>query len=336
MKTGLRLGLYAAGLAAAFAGAYGIAGAVVPESAVAAWAQQNAAQESTMNDHAAHGDASAPGDAGGHGGHDLQGVSLSAGGYALSPVHAPGVAGEQGTLSFRILDAAGEPLTEYAPQHEKELHLVVVRADGMLFAHVHPRLDPGTGTWSIPWIWSAGGTYRVYADFAAAAEGASPVTLSTTVQVAGDYDPVASTPSRVAQVDGYTVELGGDLVAGASSELGVSVTRDGVPVTTLEPYLGAFGHLVALREGDLAYLHVHAEGAAPTPGSTAGPDIAFAAQAPTAGRYLLYLDFQVEGRVHTAAFVVDAVSNGTLGTGATGGQGDQHGSGDSGSGHSHG
>ena len=28
-------------------------------------------------------------------------------------------------------------------------------------------------------------------------------------------------------------------------------------MTDLQPYLGAYGHLVALRDGDLAYLHVH-------------------------------------------------------------------------------
>ena len=56
----------------------------------------------------------------------------------------------------------------------------------------------------------------------------------------------------------------------------------------------------------LAYLHVHAEGDEPRDGDTAGPDVRFAAQAPTAGRYLLYLDFQVDGVVHTAEFVLDA------------------------------
>ncbi|RDH09970.1 heavy-metal-associated domain-containing protein, partial [Tsukamurella pulmonis] len=48
------------------------------------------------------------------------------------------------------------------------------------------------------------------------------------------------------------------------------------------------------------------EGAEPKPGDTGGPAIAFQAQAPTAGRYLLYLDFQVDGVVRTASFVVDA------------------------------
>ncbi len=37
------------------------------------------------------------------------------------------------------------------------------------------------------------------------------------------------------------------------------VSRDGEPVNDLQPYLGAYGHLVALRSGDLAYLHVHPE-----------------------------------------------------------------------------
>ncbi len=77
-------------------------------------------------------------------------------------------------------------------------------------------------------------------------------------------------------------------------------------MTTLEPYLGAFGHLVALRDGDLAYLHAHPEGAEAAPGEVSGPTVAFAVEAPTAGRYLLYLDFQVDGQVRTAAFTVEA------------------------------
>jgi Cu+-exporting ATPase len=46
---------------------------------------------------------------------------------------------------------------------------------------------------------------------------------------------------------------------GQEAELGFIVSKDGRPVHT-EPYLGAGGHLVALREGDLAFLHVHPTG----------------------------------------------------------------------------
>ena len=90
--------------------------------------------------------------------------------------------------------------------------------------------------------------------------------------------------TRTATVDGYTVTLAGDLVAGEHSMLTLSVSKDGRPVTDLQPYLGAYGHLVALREGDLAYLHVH-PGGEPGDGRTKpGPDIEFGAEVPSAGR----------------------------------------------------
>ena len=58
--------------------------------------------------------------------------------------------------------------------------------------------------------------------------------------------------------DGFTLALGrrGTARAGEESELGFAVTRNRRPVE-LQDYLGAKGHLVALRQGDLAYLHVH-------------------------------------------------------------------------------
>ncbi|MFB7843970.1 heavy-metal-associated domain-containing protein [Microbacterium sp. NPDC056052] len=312
MNTTGRLGLYGAGLAAAFAVAFGAAGLVAPREAAAQGAQHEHStqqEEKSMNGHDAHG-AAVQEDAD-HGAHataeTTAGVSLAAGGYTLAPVSAPVAVGEQGQLSFRILDGSGAPVTAYRPQHEKDLHLIVVRSDGAQFRHVHPTLDAGTGTgtWSIPWTWSAAGSYRVFADFAA--DGADPVTLTRTVDVAGSFAPVVPASSTRTSVDGLDVGIAGDLVAGSSSELTVTVRRDGVPVTTLQPYLGAFGHLVALREGDLAYLHVHPEGAAPAgPDAASGPDVRFGAHVPTAGRYLLYFDFQTDGTVHTASFVLDA------------------------------
>ena len=41
------------------------------------------------------------------------------------------------------------------------------------------------------------------------------------------------------------------------ADLRFTITRDGQSPSRTEPYLGAGGHLVALRDGDLAFLHVH-------------------------------------------------------------------------------
>ena len=46
-------------------------------------------------------------------------------------------------------------------------------------------------------------------------------------------------------------------------------------MTDLQPYLAAYGHLVALRQGDLAYLHVHPDGEPGDGRTKAGPDIVF-------------------------------------------------------------
>jgi hypothetical protein len=84
------------------------------------------------------------------------------------------------------------------------------------------------------------------------------------------------------------------------------VSREGRPVTDLEPYLGAYGHLVALRAGDLAYLHVHPLGE-PRDGETRpGPDVPFLASVPSDGQYWLYLDFKHAGVVRTAEFAAHA------------------------------
>ncbi|GAA5155365.1 hypothetical protein GCM10025768_27980 [Microbacterium pseudoresistens] len=311
MRAGARLALYGGGLAVAFAAAFAASAAIIPSDAVAAWGGQ-----AEMGAHDGHGEESEAVSAG----QALKGLSLEAQGYALSPIDGPPAVGVEGVLSFQIQTVSGEPVMEYAVAHEKELHLIVVRSDGAEFRHVHPVRDEVTGTWSVPWTWNAAGTYRVYADFTPATDGAEGITLTRAIDIGGSFAPVSTEARRVAEVDGFTVTLDGDLVAGGSGELTVSVERAGEPVTSLEPYLGAFGHLVALREGDLAYLHVHAMGDDPTPGDTAGPEVAFMAEAPTAGRYLLYFDFQVDGQVHTAEFVIDAGH----GDGAPSDHGDGH------------
>lgn len=319
MNTATRLGAYGVGLALVFGGAFVAADAVVPESTVSSWTDE--AKGHDMNS-----------TAGGHGGHEssgstqasaaVRGVTSAQGGYLLTPVAAPGAVEQTGDLSFRVLDADGHAVTGFATSHEKRLHLIVVRTDGTQFRHVHPTMDTD-GTWSLPWEWSEAGTYRIYTDFVPATdETAEPITLTRTVEVAGQFTPASPQPINTATVAGYTVDLAGEVAAGSSSELTFAVSRDGKPVTTLQPYLGAFGHLVALRDGDLAFLHIHPVGDEPTTGDTAGPEIGFVAELPTAGRYLLYLDFQIDGKVHSAPFVVDTTGTDTdSGTDADSGTG---------------
>ncbi len=228
------------------------------------------------------------------------GLQIAQEGYRLDVLTTTFTAGQTAALRFRVIGPDSLPVTAYTTAHDKDLHMVLVRRDLTGFQHLHPTLEDG-GVWSVPVKLATPGAYRMFADFTPAAIGAGLI-LGADLTVPGDLRPQpAAGPSRTATVDGYTVTLEGDLLAGADSKLTLTVSKDGVPVTDLEPYLGAFGHLVALRAGDLAYLHVHPEGS-----SAAGPQIVFYAQVPSAGSYGLFLDFKHHGTVRTAAFTASS------------------------------
>lgn len=159
--------------------------------------------------------------------------------------------------------------------------------------------------WSVKLTLPEAGAYRAFADFAP--EGGPDLTLGADLRAGGAYEPgQPPAPSRTSTVDGYTVTLDGDLIPGKSSRITLRVGRDGRPVTDLQPYLGAYGHLVALRAGDLAYLHVHPDGEPGDGRTQPGPEITFYAEVPSRGDYRLFLDFQHGGVVRTADFTLHA------------------------------
>lgn len=280
-----RLGAYGAVLALALGGGAVVGATVGPTSA-------------DGDDHAAMDGSEAAGRTA-----DLpDGLAVSRDGYTLD-LRTPTVAAEDPAPLVLVIEAPdGEPLTDFDVEHDRELHLVVVSRDLAHYSHVHPTRD-AEGVWSVEVPAMPPGSYRVFADFVPA--GGNGLTLGADLTVPGETDPVSlPAPTTEAAVDGYDVAFAGDLVAGAEAEVTVTITRDGVPVTDLDPYLGALGHLVAIRDGDLAYLHVHPLDATDGAG---GPSVRFAVHVPTAGTYGLFFDFSHQGAVRTAAVIAEAV-----------------------------
>ncbi|GAB3736284.1 hypothetical protein GCM10027598_63170 [Amycolatopsis oliviviridis] len=233
--------------------------------------------------------------------HEPAGLASTRGGYTLTPTSTMLTPGTTAPFTFRILGADGAPVTAYDVEHEKRMHLIVVRRDTAGFQHVHPELG-ADGTWTVPLTVGDAGVYRVFADFKPS--GGEATTLGADLFAGGDFRPAGYRPSHVAEVDGYQVHLDGELAPGTSSKVTLTVTKNGREVTDLQPYLGAYGHLVALRGGDLAYLHVHPDGEPGDGRTAAGPTVTFFAEVPTASTYRLFLDFQHEGKVRTAEFTV--------------------------------
>ena len=236
------------------------------------------------------------------------GMMISQDGYTVALAETAVAAGDDIPVTFTITGLDGEAVTAYDVEHEKRLHLIAVRRDFTGVQHVHPELS-SDGTWATE-LDLTPGQWRLLADFKPS--GADALTLGADLAVAGDYRPAEPAgESRTAKVDEYTVTLEGNLSAGADSKLTLSVAQKGRPVTDLEPYLGAYGHLVALRAGDLAYLHVHPDGAPEDGATKPGPDVVFYAAVPSTGTYRLYLDFKHQGVVRTAAFTVGSTDAAT-------------------------
>ncbi len=224
------------------------------------------------------------------------GLAVSAAGYTLEVGTKTFEAGREEQFGFRILDRDGRTVQDFDEQHGERMHLIVVRRDLTLYQHLHPSLG-ADGTWSVPLALPEPGVYRAFADFSV---GGEPLTLGVDLNAPGYYEPrMIPAPDAVARVGDYEVALdAGTPNAAAESLLTFRITQGGEGVEELEPYLGALGHLVALREGDLAFLHVH-----PTGGT--GPWVAFRAVFPSMGRYRLFLQFAHAGQVRTAAFTME-------------------------------
>src|SRR3954447_17297106 len=223
--------------------------------------------------------------------HPVRGLAVADHGLRLVALSPELPRNRAATLRFKIVDDRDRTVRDFDVEHTKRMHLIVARRDLTGFQHLHPR-QAADGTWSTPVRVTDAGSYRMFADFSRDDE---PVTLAPDLRVAGAADLVQlPAPAPTATSDGgYEVRLdAGRVSAGREADLRFAITKDGRTIEP-EPYLGAQGHLVALREGDMAFLHVH-------PGEKG-----YMATFPTAGRYRLFLQFKDAGRVQTAAFTLE-------------------------------
>jgi hypothetical protein len=289
MSTARNIALFAAGLLVVFGAAAALGSTFEPADTEsdAGHMEMREGGEEKMESHSAHQTEA---------GHAPAGLAISEGGYTLRLTPTQWGRGEARELRFSI-DGADGPVTNFDELHERRMHLIVVRRDGTGFRHLHPEMDEA-GTWSIPIRFEAPGVYRAFADFSV--EGEQHTLAGDLFVSGGEFEARPFPPERPVDSTGdYEVRLrAGEPVAGEPTSLSFSVAEGGQAVADLSPYLGAKGHLVALREGDLAFLHVHPEEDAEA------DEIPFAATFPTAGRYRLYLQFKHDGAVQTVEYTV--------------------------------
>ena len=213
-------------------------------------------------------------------------------------------------LSFQLYGEDGHAFgpDDLKTTHEKKLHFLIVRDDMTQFQHVHPEFK--NNLWTVATTIPKQGNYQFYVDIAPVEEQISvlriPVVIGGSTQDAtapvpnsdlsaqdGDYKAVVSieSPVRTKETKSWTFAL----------------TKNGQPVANVNPYLGAYGHVVELRHGDQDdFFHVHPV----TKDQPKDGKVVFEGTFPSKGRYTLYAQFDIDGSIKTFPITLDVNEEG--------------------------
>ncbi|HSU59807.1 MAG TPA: heavy metal-binding domain-containing protein [Bryobacteraceae bacterium] len=207
--------------------------------------------------------------------------------------------GDTVTLTFRVLNPwTGQTVTYFELVHEKLMHLFLVSENLEFFAHLHPVLQEN-GTFILNVRLPYGGMYRMLADYYPA--GSVPQLAVNTLFVSGDCDHPKIAPSLApCPAENLTASLRLDPaepLAGLETKLFYTLN----PASGLQPYLGAWGHMLVVSSDLIDLLHLH-------PFLVNGGVIQFNIIFPRSGIYRIWTQFQREGVVDTVVFTVPVKS----------------------------
>ncbi|GFN29779.1 hypothetical protein [Paenibacillus xylaniclasticus] len=208
------------------------------------------------------------------------------------------------TIQLTLKKQDGTPIESFDLNHEKLVHLIVISRDLSYFNHIHPEYA-GEGRFEIQNTFPAGGEYKLIADFKPS-DGDSMTTMEwVTLQgLSAPSKPVVPDRSLMKTEEGVNVQLDIDNPGvNENTVLTFTLTESsgGEPITDLQPYLGAIGHVVIVSEDGERYIHVHAE-----EGQESGPKAVFETSFPSSGVYKIWAQFQRSDRVFTVPFVIEA------------------------------
>ncbi len=232
------------------------------------------------------------------------GLAAAKDGYRMTSAASTLPTDEAAAFPFTITGPDGKPVTDFAVDQTKRMHFYAIRSDLTGFQHLHPTMA-ADGTWTAPLAALRPGLWRLYASFTpdSGSGKGEDLVLSRTVKVPGTARATTLPEvSGTTTVDGYTVAVKGDLMAGMAHELTASLTKDGKPVTDLQPYLDTYAHLTAFHQGDTAFAHLHPE--TKVDGDRGGPALSFHAVFARSGNWRLFLQFRTGGKLHTAALTL--------------------------------
>ncbi len=224
-------------------------------------------------------------------------------------------AGQSVDLRVAILEASSrEPVMEFNTLQDQRLHLIVVSQDLADFDHLHPE-QRADGSWTTTYPLRRPGLYRAFVKFSPF--GGLPQVMGGSFATAGFTGDFASSIARLEPDRSFVRTVGDTTVTmsalpsisgGVTAKLLYEMSAGGRPVTDLEPYDAAFGHVVVLSEDALDFLRAEPMEGVPADDIDphGGPALRFNVTFPRAGRYRTWFQFKRAGVAWTVPFTVQA------------------------------
>lgn len=219
-------------------------------------------------------------------------------------------AGETAELEVSVYSrAAGNArVKEFDIQHEKTMHLIVVREDLGVFSHEHPAMV-ADGAFRLRYAFPQAGDYMLFVDVAP--KGAGGQVLPVRLKVGGKKGERFTIGAEKLTGEAASGSLRmafseTQFTAGKTLRMACTIrdAKSGAAVSDLQPYLGALGHLILVHEDGETFVHSHPDELDPKNGTEG--HLAFLARFPKPGRYRGWVQMQRAGVVETGAFTVAA------------------------------
>ena len=231
------------------------------------------------------------------------------------------------TITYTLKDEQGRAVEEQGLRltHDRLMHLIVVSQDLQQFQHIHP-LPQGEGRYSVASAVPGAGKYLLFNEFVSAA-GVTQIerdlldTTGSSPDTAAQLTPDLGSTQRAGELEAVLTSTSSKVRRRLPVTFNLDVTRNGSPVTDLEPYLAAPCHIVIISADTRQFAHTHGDvpggpmsadmsgmdmsrmPSAPVP-SHFGPRLQFTHTFMQQGIYRVWFQFGYKGQVQTVAYNV--------------------------------
>jgi hypothetical protein len=182
--------------------------------------------------------------------------------------------------------------------HTQKLHLLLIDSTLTDYQHIHPQPNGIPGVYSFSFTPKMPGGYRAWADVTPIATHKQEFAMT---DLGGRKSgAINKTKSHEATVNGYHFTLSFDTppVEGGESTGTIMITdRSGNPVTSLQPVMGAFAHVVGFYDDFKTIIHTHPMNAEPVNETQrGGPEVTFHLAPERSGFLKLFAQVKINGQ----------------------------------------